>query len=195
MFAVAPNRVLNVDFTSWTGKHLEVTEGDSSSPNKTLVYAADLNFRKPHMVFQATGSARLPATVNFHAFSRAIDVNINGHEIAFKPKGMLKYEAPFESPALGGKVLRWKNPKYSNPSYLECSDEHDTVIAKFVPSSAWKLTKAGHLELDGRLPTGPLTDEVVVTGLALAYYIMVQTRGASGASAAAASSVVVATSV
>ncbi|PYI28974.1 beta-lactamase/transpeptidase-like protein [Aspergillus indologenus CBS 114.80] len=171
-------RSLTVDFTSWTGKHLEVTEG---LPNqRTLVYAADLNFRKPHMIFQATGSARLPATVTFHSFSRSIDVSVNGHQIAFKPHGLFKYEASFQSPALNGRVLTWKNPKYMNPAYLECRDEHGAVVATFIPNRGWRMTKAGRLELDLRLPSGPVTDEVVVTGLALAYYIIVQTIAARG---------------
>ncbi|PYH82735.1 beta-lactamase/transpeptidase-like protein [Aspergillus uvarum CBS 121591] len=175
---MSQTRSLNVDFTSWTGKHLEVTEG---LPNQsTLVYAADLNFCKPHMIFQATGSARLPATVNFHSFSRSIDVSVNGHQIAFKPHGVFKYEASFQSPALNGRVLTWKNPKYLNPAYLECRDEHGAVVATFIPNRGWTMTKAGRLELDLRLPSGPVTDEVVVTGLALAYYIIVQTIAARG---------------
>ncbi|OOF95311.1 hypothetical protein ASPCADRAFT_207794 [Aspergillus carbonarius ITEM 5010] len=164
------NRSLNVDFTSWTGKHLEVTEGDLT---KTLVYAADLNLRKPHMVFQATGSARLPATVTFHAFSRTIDIEINGHSIPFKPRGTFKYEVPFESPTLG-QVFTWRNPHSMKPWDLECRDEQNTVVARFIPSTSWSQTKAGRLELDG-LDSALLTDEVVVTGLALAYYIITQT--------------------
>ncbi|PYI05502.1 hypothetical protein BO78DRAFT_145023 [Aspergillus sclerotiicarbonarius CBS 121057] len=172
----SPPRTLNVDFTSWTGKHLEVTEGDATQ--STLVYAADLNFRKPHMVFQATGSARLPATVIFHAFSRTIDIDINGHQIPFKPRGTFKYEVAFESPALGGKVLTWRNPHYMKPMDLECRDEQDTVIARFIPNNSWSRTKAGRLDL-GPLDSGPLTDEVVVTGLALAYYILSQMTATS----------------
>ncbi|PYH43744.1 uncharacterized protein BP01DRAFT_358187 [Aspergillus saccharolyticus JOP 1030-1] len=177
---MSPTRSLNVDFTSWTNKHLAVTEGPSGAA--TLVYAADLNCRKPHMIFQATGSARLPATVNFHAFSRSIDVTVNGHQIAFKPHGLFKYEAAFESPALGGPVLTWSNPKYMNPAYLECRDAHGVVLARFIPHRGWTMTKAGCLEIDPQVPSGPVTDEVVVTGLALAYYIIIQNTAATGAS-------------
>ncbi|PWY95417.1 hypothetical protein BO94DRAFT_226842 [Aspergillus sclerotioniger CBS 115572] len=161
-------RSLNVDFTSWTGKHLEVTEGD------TLVYSADLNLRKPHMVFQATGSARLPATVSFHAFTRAIDIDINGRQIPFKPRGTFEYEVPFDSPTVGS-VFTWRNPHSMKPWDLECRDEQGTVVARFIPSTSWSRTKAGRLELDGLLGSGPIIDEVVVTGLALAYYIITQT--------------------
>ncbi|RAL05399.1 uncharacterized protein BO80DRAFT_421446 [Aspergillus ibericus CBS 121593] len=171
---MATTRTFNVDFTSWTGKHLQVTESDAQN---TLVYAADLNFRKPQMVFQATGSARLPATVTFHTFSRTIDIDINGYHIPFKPRGSFKYQVPFASPALG-KVLTWRNPYSMRPWELECRDEQNTLIARFIPSNSWSCTKAGRLEL-GPLESGPSTDEVVVTGLALAYYLISQTLGSA----------------
>ncbi|KKK12660.1 hypothetical protein AOCH_001350 [Aspergillus ochraceoroseus] len=178
---LAEPRLLAVDFTSWTGRHLRVTEGDS---NGALVYLADLKLRKPHMIFQAEGTARLPATVTFHSFSRTIDVNINGQDIPVRQKGTFKYEIAFESPALGGTVLTWKNPRYLKPFDLECYDENGVVFAKFVPSSSWSCKKAGRIELYQACSTrSGLTDEVVVTGLALAYHIFTQTVAANAGAA------------
>ncbi|KAL4863238.1 hypothetical protein BDV12DRAFT_202322 [Aspergillus spectabilis] len=75
-------RTFQVDLTSWSGRHVRITEGHSDGP---LVYAADLKPCKPHMLFQASGTSQLPATVIFRNFSRTIETNIDGEDIPMKP--------------------------------------------------------------------------------------------------------------
>ncbi|KAL2837099.1 hypothetical protein BJY01DRAFT_221287 [Aspergillus pseudoustus] len=179
-------RTLDVAFTSWTGRHLRVCENDA---NGALLYAADLKMRKPHMLFQAEGSAQLPASVIFHSFSRTIDVTVNGHEIALRPTSKWKYEFAFESPALGGKQLVWKKSKAWKFLNIECVDEASgTVYARFVMHKGLSTKKAGKLEiLEPAASAQGLLDELVVTGLADVYLQLMQTMSANSAAGASAS--------
>ncbi|KAL4899462.1 hypothetical protein BDW74DRAFT_163470 [Aspergillus multicolor] len=187
-------RGLEVSFTSWTGRHLRVTSETTDGP---LVYAADLKNRKPHMLFQATGTAHLPATVIFHSFSRTIDVTINGQEMPLRPMSKWKAEYGFDSHALQGKHLSWKRGKCWKALNLECVDEAGTVFATWKAHSTWSGKKAGRLEiLEPAMPGGKgVVDELVVTGLANVYLQMMQTMSASSAAGAASASSAAAVSV
>ncbi|KAL4940234.1 hypothetical protein BDV06DRAFT_24119 [Aspergillus oleicola] len=178
-------RTLDVSFTSWSGRHMRVTENTADGP---LVYAADLHNRKPHMIFQATGTAHLPATVQFHTFSRNIDVSINGNEVPMKATSHWKYEFAFDSKALGQK-LTWKRSKSWLHMNLDCVDDSGTVLAHFKAGKGWSGKKAGKLEIYEPAARGGkgLTDEIVVTGLANVYLQLCQTMSANSAAASSAS--------
>ncbi|RDW83552.1 uncharacterized protein DSM5745_03878 [Aspergillus mulundensis] len=176
---------LEVSFTSWTGRHLRVTQ---ETPDGALLYAADLKNRKPHMLFQATGTANLPATVIFHSFSRTIDITINGAEMPLRPMSKWKYGFGFDSHALG-RQLTWKRSKGWKGLGLECVDADGTVLAIWKAHRSWSGKKAGRLEILGTGPAGNgLVDELVVTGLANVYLQMMQTMAANSAGAASAGS-------
>ncbi|KAL4925337.1 uncharacterized protein BDV17DRAFT_272429 [Aspergillus undulatus] len=178
-------RTLDVAFTSWSGRHMRVCE---NTPEGPLVYAADLHNRKPHMIFQAEGTANLPATVTFHSFSRNIDMNINGNESVMRSTSKWKYEFGFESRALGGKKLTWKREKSWVSMNLECVDEAGTVYAHFKSGKSWSGKKAGKLEILKAAEAGgkAVTDELVVTGLANIYLQLMQTMSANSAAGASA---------
>ncbi|KAL2811396.1 hypothetical protein BJX63DRAFT_276173 [Aspergillus granulosus] len=177
-------RTLDVAFTSWTGRQLRICENDETGP---LVYAADLKSRKPHMLFQASGTAQLPASVIFHSFSRTIDISINNHEIPMRPTSKWKYEYGFDSPALGGKNLVWKKSnrwKYLN---IECVDDTGTVYAQFNMHKGLSMKKAGKLDiLEPCSISKGLVDELVVTGLAVVYLQLMHTMSANSAAGASA---------
>ncbi|KAL2839521.1 hypothetical protein BJY01DRAFT_28267 [Aspergillus pseudoustus] len=176
-------RTLDVAFTSWTGRHLRVCENDENGP---LVYAVDLNNRKPTMRFQASGTAHLRASVIFHTFSRTIDVSINNHEIAMRPTSKGKYEFAFDSHGFGGKNLIWKKSKSWKYLNIECVDNAGTVYARFNMQKWVSTKKAGKLEILEpciRAPSG-LVNELVVTGLAGIYLQLMQTISANSAAGA-----------
>ncbi|KAL3473233.1 hypothetical protein BJX99DRAFT_234107 [Aspergillus californicus] len=184
-------RGLEVSFTGWTGRHMSVTEDTHDGP---VVYAADLKNRKPHMLFQATGTARLPATVVFHSFSRTIDVTVNGQEIPLHPNSIWKCEHGFESIALAGKKLTWKKASAWKFLDMECVDEAGVLYATFKGHKGWSAKKTGRLEMLEPCKAGEkgLADEIVVTGVAKVYLQITQTVGANaaaGASAGAAAAV------
>ncbi|KAL6229636.1 hypothetical protein BDW75DRAFT_224807 [Aspergillus navahoensis] len=176
-------RGLEVSFTSWSGRHMRVTEGTHEGP---LVYAADLKNRKPHMLLQATGTAHLPATVIFHSFSRTIDITIDGQGMPMRPTSRWKHEYGFTSHALNGKHLTWKRSDWKRMN-LECVDENGVVFAKWMSHSSWSKKKTGRLEIyEPAAPGGKgVADELVVTGLANVHLQQMQTAGANAASASA----------
>ncbi|KAL2862523.1 uncharacterized protein BJX67DRAFT_366183 [Aspergillus lucknowensis] len=183
-------RTLDVTFTSWTGRHLRICEGTEDGP---LVYAADLKNRKPHMLFQATGTARLPATVVFHNFSRTIDITINGDEMPMRTASVRKNQYAFDCPALGGRNLVWKRMKGWKALDLECVDETGTVYAVFRSNESWSMKKAGKLEiLQPCAAGGPrVCDEIVVTGMATLQLHLMQLAAAGAASGSAGASAAV----
>ncbi|KAL4771832.1 hypothetical protein BDW60DRAFT_188482 [Aspergillus nidulans var. acristatus] len=177
-------RSLEVSFTSWSGRHMRITEGTHEGP---LVYAADLKTRRPHMLFQATGTARLPATVVFHNFSRTIDITINGEELPMRPTSHWKHEYGFNSRALQGKHLTWKRSRGWTRTNLECVDENGAVFAKWIAHSGWSVKKSGRLEIYEPAAVGEkkVADELVVTGLANVYLLQMQTKSANAAAGSA----------
>ncbi|KAL4994884.1 hypothetical protein BDV10DRAFT_175852 [Aspergillus recurvatus] len=162
---------------------MRVTEGTHDGP---LVYAADLKNRKPHMLFQATGTAHLPATVIFHSFSRTIDITINGEEMPMRPTSKWKFEYGFTSHALSGKFLTWKRSDWKRMN-LECVDEDGVVFAKWTSHSCWSKKKTGRLEIYEPAARGGkrAVDELVVTGLANVRLQQMQTAGANAAASSA----------
>lgn len=177
-----PPRGLEVAFTSWSGRHMKVTEDTSDGP---LVYAADLKMRKPHMLFQATGTAQLPASVTFHNFSRTIDLSINGEEMQMKPTSKLKFEFEFHSHALPGKKLTWLKSKEWLWLNLDCVDESGTLFAQFKGHKSWTGKKSGRLQIYQPAEQA-LTDELVVTALADVYLQLMSGLSASSAAGASA---------
>ncbi|KAL4862348.1 hypothetical protein BDV12DRAFT_178947 [Aspergillus spectabilis] len=188
-------RGLEVVFTSWTGRHMRVTEETHDGP---LVYSADLKTRKPHMLFKAEGSANLPATVTFHSFSRTIDININGEDMALRTISKWRYEYAFNSHALGGTQLVWKRPSSWNWKYMniECTDENGTVYARFDSHMGWSGKKAGRLNILEPAAAGgkAAVDEIVVTGLANVYLQLSSMMAANGSAAASSAGVAAAVS-
>lgn len=165
-------RAYEVTFTSWSGRHMRVTEETRDGP---LAYAADLHNRRPHMIFQAQGTANLPATVTFHNFSSKIDVRINGGDLPFRSESKWKDAYGFDSRSVpGNKHLVWKN----NGIYTSniCTDKSGTVYAKFTEHKGWSGKRAGRLEIFQPAAVGgkALVDELVVTGLATVYLMIIQ---------------------
>ncbi|KAL2858508.1 hypothetical protein BJY01DRAFT_241837 [Aspergillus pseudoustus] len=150
---------------------MRVTE---ETHDDALVYAADVKTRKPHMIFQATGTSDLPATVVFHNLSWTIDVSTNGEEMPMRPGSKSKLEYSFDSRALGGRWLTWKRSKGSKYFDLDCVDETGEVVY-----ASWRAYKTGSGKKTGRTeilqPAAEVagdkgfTDELAVTGLANVY--------------------------
>ncbi|KAL4876946.1 hypothetical protein BJY04DRAFT_199245 [Aspergillus karnatakaensis] len=188
-------RGYEVVFTSWSGRHMEVTEDTHDGP---LAYSADLHTRKPHMIFKAEGTAHLPATVTFHSFSRTIDISINGEAFPLRTISKWKYEYAWDAQSLGGKKLIWKRPSCWNWKYMniECSDESGTVYARFDSHKGWSGKKAGRMEI--LAPAAPggkaLVDEIMVTGLANVYLQLSSMMAANGSAAASSAGVAAAVS-
>ncbi|OJJ07254.1 hypothetical protein ASPVEDRAFT_46605 [Aspergillus versicolor CBS 583.65] len=177
-------RAYEVTFTSWSGRHMRITEETREGP---LAYTADLHNRKPHIIFQAEGTANLPATVTYHNFRSTIDLSINGADLSLRSESKWKHQYAFDSLAIQGKHLVWKSRSCS--MNMECTDESGNVYAKFTAhNKGWSGKKAGRLEIFPAAAVGGkgLADELVVTCLANVYLILQRTTAANSAASASA---------
>ncbi|KAI9926215.1 hypothetical protein ASPWEDRAFT_30608 [Aspergillus wentii DTO 134E9] len=158
-----------VDFTSWKLRHLNVTLGDRDGP---LVYKADLTNRKPHMKFQIGQGETSFATVVFRAWKPLIEINIKGQDIVLQRKTRRIREGIYESPNLGT-TLTWQNPNTRKLFDFDCTSRNGALLARFTANQTWSMTKAGRLEIFGeKAANGEILDELVVTGLAVAYWAL-----------------------
>ena len=135
------------------------------------------------MVFKSGLTNTVLGTVKYQVLSPTIKIHVHEHEVNLPVKmkigiGTLSgyhYEAKFESPALQNAHLTWRNQKSYTRIDFECLDDQSLPLAKFMSSTSWNLKKGGRLELYGtQASSRAVMDEIVVTGLALVYYTMIQ---------------------
>ena len=180
-------RNLEVKFTSWSKRHLRITDDSISGP---LVYTADIHTRKPNIVFQSTSTSQVPATVTFHTWSSAVDMSIDGDTTTSRTTRLLKNDREFESRGLGGRTLKWRRRSIlSFTNDFECVDARSgKVLATFYSHRGISMTRAGRFEISGPevLRSKRVTDEIIVSGLAHVYLEYVARSSAAGASAGAA---------
>lgn len=181
----APSRTLQVDFTDWKGRHIHVSEAGPEAP---VLYTVDIHMRKPNMVFKTGETGSTFATIDFPTFSSKIKAHIHGHEITLHVKMGLrsgfKAGITYESPALQSACLTWRSKSCFKIFDFECLDEKSVPLAQFTPHNSWSVKKLGRLELFGtRASSGVGMDEVVVTGLALAYYTLISVTSINVAAA------------
>ena len=154
-----------------TGNSSHITIQDTDELH-TPLYDVKLSIAKPQMAFSTTQSivaTTTIATVIFHALHTRIDAMVNSRAIELTTHLSLKSVYTYASPALQGTNLTWKT---RNPSSdLKCVDEKRVVVARF-HFSGLSLSKVGRLEVvDSRARDGAASEELVVTGLAFAFYM------------------------
>ncbi|KAL8718840.1 MAG: hypothetical protein Q9181_008144 [Wetmoreana brouardii] len=137
----------------------------------TRLYSLKFRMIKPHMIIESVSTGATVATVVYHSLSSRIDTTLHGHPVTLTSAGLLKSKYTWSSPALGGATMTW-NAKSFTGLDLDCLDEQGILIARYLFSN-WSMTKCGTLELLGpRATHGPVTEELLVTGLALVVYVL-----------------------
>ncbi|KAE8153703.1 hypothetical protein BDV25DRAFT_148987 [Aspergillus avenaceus] len=181
----APSRSFQVAFTSWTTRHISVTE---MGPIGSAIYTVDLHTRKPQMIFKL-GTADAPyVTVEHRTMKTEVDIHFPGHKITLPIKARLKYKTTFASHALPNAQWTWRSTGAMKFLDFECTDQNSMAVARFKPASTWSMHKMGQMELVGPVANGgPVFDEVMITGIAFAYYVYLTHMGAGGTAAASAS--------
>ena len=165
----APIRTLHVNYGNWNSSRYAILDTDEHTP----LYDLKTGLTKPQMTFSAAAAASSSpettlATVTFHTLHTHIDALVNDRPIKLTTHRSLKSLYTYASPALQGAVLTWKSRNTSND--LECVDEKGLVVARFHFKMSMK--KAGRLEImDARAQDGDGLEEMMVTGLAFAYYM------------------------
>lgn len=167
----AITRTLHVYYENWKMSSVRILDSD----NATEIYNAESHMRKPNLIVKIAATGATLGTATFHLTTSRIDTQVRDTPIALQTWGILGRKGHrFPSAALGGAFLRWKYDKHMSLD-LFCVDEHDVVVARFHFSN-WSLSKCGRLELVGPLASGNdgggVMEEVLVTGLAMAQYVL-----------------------
>ncbi|KAL9614966.1 MAG: hypothetical protein Q9167_000608 [Letrouitia subvulpina] len=171
-----PARTLVTKYTDWKGSRINVFHGDDS----TLLYHAKIKMTKPHMVFTSDNGSSV-GDVTFHALSYRIDTTVNGNHIVLTPQGWLKNEYTFTSVAQPDSNLTWKWRRAS--SEILCTDQSGIQIARLSYRSLL-YTKDGRIEIfEEKAANGRALDEIVISGLSLAHFIIVMNVGSLGLAA------------
>lgn len=164
----APMRTLLINYGNWKCSHITIQDTDELH---TPLYDVKRSIAKPQMVFstaQSIGTTTI-ATVIFHALHTRIDAMVTSRPIKLTTHLSLKSVYTYASPALQGTNLTWKTRNTN--SDLKCVDEKGVVVARF-RFSGLSLSKVGRLEIvDSRARDGAAFEELVVTGLAFAFYM------------------------
>jgi len=176
--AQSPSRTLQVEYPSWKSSGVSVID---SGTGTTVLSTTGMRIRKPHMTF--TSPEGELGTATFHTFSPKIDFQVRGQSFTVNYKWAAKRELRHASPSFNG---QWKSRSYFHAFDFECLDENSMPLARF-SSKSWALKKVGAIELFGKASSGPVMDEILVTGLAIAEYARTYnaTVASSGAAAAA----------
>ncbi|KAF5865959.1 hypothetical protein ETB97_001535 [Aspergillus alliaceus] len=165
--AQGPARSLQVEFTSWTSRHLAINEVGQGS----LVYAADLHNRNPQMEFKM-GATNTPfATVHMRSLKPEMDIRLHGCEINLRVKSCMKHQTTYMSIAFPNTYLTWKCTSAFKYLDFECVDQNSVVVARFKPHSSLSMRKLGRLDiLIPPATSGAAMDELMITGVAFMYY-------------------------
>lgn len=148
---------------------------------------------KPHMIFHAVADSSPSelANVTFRVRKPAIEASIHSGPTLSIPVGgffadTYKKDVTYTSAAMAGTELRWQSKSNWKVFDFVCLGPDGVPVAQFTATS-WSLRKAGTVEVFGeRAREGRALDELVVMGLALAQYTVMQVGGASGIASAGA---------
>ncbi|KAK5096133.1 hypothetical protein LTS08_007739 [Lithohypha guttulata] len=191
-------QTLHVKFKDWklSTAHLYPTDASGTSSTPEPLYIVESHLRKPNLRMFTNvdnGSAvlssdRAPfANVIFHSFSSTTDIDLNGTNIGLKAKSRWKgNEWLFDSISFA-KTLAWKTQiSWTKQSWV-CMDERALPLARVtVNGFAWK--DIGKFEiLNPESLTQAMVEELIVTGMTMAFWTIMTNRNASTASSSAAS--------
>ncbi|KAL8759054.1 MAG: hypothetical protein Q9184_003743 [Pyrenodesmia sp. 2 TL-2023] len=164
-------RILHIYRDGLTSRHMTITDMDKSHPLYHITQSRS-SFSKPHITIHhpssSSSSSSNPGptigTVEFHSFSRTIDLHIHNLPIAFQPDGIFTRAYAYHSPSFGEK-LRWECDGIWG-SDLVLVNGRKEWIARF-EASVFAVSKAGKIHIaDGGIG-GKALDEIVVSGYAM----------------------------
>jgi hypothetical protein len=140
--------------------------------NMTELFKVKLQLKKPHLGIASARTGATMGTVTYHSLTSRIDTTLHGSPISMTPCGILGRKGHvYSSPARGNANMRWKLQSHNLD--LVCLDEREVPITRFHFSN-WSMYKCGKLELIG--PTandgGAVMEKIIVTGLAMAEYVL-----------------------
>ena len=177
--AVYPSRTLEVRYQKMLSRSIEVCDTNSTTPLYTIKTGAF----KPHMIFKSTDD-RTIATIAHHNLSAKIDITMRGQTTLLKQEWKWKESHVYKSPTSSA-PRTWKSDKLTSMDMV-CLDERGIALARW-QFAKWSITKLGTIEVVGdAVAGGELLDELVVTGVTVAYFRLKKVGGAGAWSGTAA---------
>ncbi|KAL9012365.1 MAG: hypothetical protein Q9173_002868 [Seirophora scorigena] len=160
--APASSRTLHVYYDGSNWGNGRILDTDKTIP----LWLFRIHTKKPHLTIStAVPPSPVLTTAVFHNFSWRIDLVIRGTPVTLSSRGAFKRGHAYQSPSLDGATLTWKSQNLFTD--LVCVDEKEATLAKF-HLNCWSLSKCGRLELlRSNVTCGYLTEEIVVTGMAM----------------------------
>ncbi|OJJ31907.1 hypothetical protein ASPWEDRAFT_186153 [Aspergillus wentii DTO 134E9] len=153
-----PTRTFKISFTSWSCRHIQVTEHD------TPLYIADVHTRKPNMIFKTHPSETQFATVTLHALSSHTDIILDNQDTVLNLKSGFRHQANFTSRTLQT-TLEWNTKSLMKGYDFELVDQNGTPLAQYINDWCHNTAK---VDIFFNLNEAVIR-EIVVTGLALVY--------------------------
>lgn len=182
-------RLLHLYNQGTSRRVVRVLDSDNATPLYTInANRGGLFSSKPHMTVQNVTTGAMVGTVNFHSMSSTIDVQIHGKTMLLDRVGLFSREREFRS-ATCVQTFKWKRDGMSSGGNLKCVDQSDQVVATF-EAKTWATKKDSKFELAATVQ-GPLIDELMVTGVAIAEYQRRQKAAAETSTSAADAAVAV----
>lgn len=189
-----PRRTLHVKYENWKQNSARVLDSDKTN----VLYTSTSKLRKPHMTFRSwpannPGQDRedegtIVGTVTFPLFHVQVDTVVHDRPISLRPKSKWSFKPKwaYSSPAFDDATLTWQSRCGFKTFDFVLLDENQLPLAKFSSNDSWtKWKKVGDIEIcDPQAASSEKLDEIVVVGLALVEYLLIQVRGATAAAAA-----------
>ena len=170
-------RTFHIYHHGLSGRKQTVMENDKT----TKAYDVERHsMSKPHIRITSGGATgHEVGAVNFHFFSRTLDLVVNGSPVQLDPAGWFTRSFTFMS-SIG--KLKWEYISMWGKT-MACVTENGEWLARF-DWSVWAMKKDGKLDIvNTQLPQG-LVDELVVSGLAM---VEVERRRRNNAAASGSS--------
>ncbi|KAL8992852.1 MAG: hypothetical protein Q9169_006785 [Polycauliona sp. 2 TL-2023] len=157
-------RILHIYRDGMTHRHMTITDMDKTHPLYTMDQnSASMFSSKPHMTI-TSASGTIIGTATFHSLSRDIDLDMQGHTIAFDSEGMFTRAYAYQSPSFGEK-LRWECDGFWGGDLVLVNGRKEW-IARF-DASMFSMSKTGKIHVVNGGITGMALDEIIVTGCAM----------------------------
>lgn len=171
---------LTIKYRDWRSRHgvlIDTTTG-------ATLYTSEHRYRKPTFTL-ANAQGTPVANAASSAWTMKFDFHLTGvGAFELTPRHKLGCDVTYPSPAYG-QTLTWKSTKYWNRLEYVLLDEGALPIARFLGGSAWKCMPWGEFGgfefVEGRVETEAARDEVVATGLCVAYKAVVSRQASTSA--------------
>jgi hypothetical protein len=161
------SRTVEVERDNWKYSRYRIIEGTAQ------IYTAKTNMRKPQMIVEKSETSEPLSTVVFHSHTSRIDITFHGEPIVLASHGFSMNKWTYASPTLHN-TITWKRKSAASKMFDFVCLEGDVAIAQFTVNNTG-VTKIGKIIFFGdRATDGTAMDEVVIMGLALADFWLLQ---------------------